>query len=157
MVVRIVSLWVVALSVCACSEAASREGAGTNATHAAWMITDDEIGTLRLGEPFSEPQNGFEASYRTSFYGDRQPLEGFEFSDPPVFAVFKGGPFSVWGATHVGREAPEPIRTRAIALAGAKRFKVEMLITTDARAKTAAGISVGDDYAAFARAYPTAP
>ena len=121
------------------------------------MITANGIGGLQLGESLSEPEGGFEETYRTSFYGNAQPLEGFAFADPPVLAVFTGGPFSDWGARHVGYEPPEAIQTRAIALARANRFKVHMLVTTDPRPKTEAGISVGDDYAKFARAYPRAP
>lgn len=133
------------------------DAARSGATPAAWVITPEGIGDLRLGGLLAEPGNGFEDSYHTAFYGDRQPLEGFVFSDPPVFAVFKDGPFSVWGANHVGRPAPEAIQTRAVALASANRFKVEMLVITDPRPETEAGISVGDDYAEFARAYPRAP
>ncbi|HKU42223.1 MAG TPA: hypothetical protein VJR89_28890 [Polyangiales bacterium] len=122
-----------------------------------WTIRADGIGNLRLGEALPEPEVGFEDTYRTSFYGDWQPLEGFMFSDPPVLAVFTDGPFTSWGERHAGRSAPEAIETRAIALARAHRFKVHMLVTTDSRPKTAAGISVGDDYAKFAQAYPRAP
>jgi hypothetical protein len=122
-----------------------------------WTITTDGIGDLQLGESLSEPEGGFEDTYHTSFYGNAQPLEGFAFSDPPVLAVFVGGPFSDWGARHVGHDPPEPIQTRAVALARANRFKVHMVVTTDPRPKTEAGISVGDDYEKFARAYPRAP
>jgi len=122
-----------------------------------WTITPGGIGSLRLGGVLREPDGGFESAYRTSFYGDAQPLEGFAFSDPPALAVFTGGPFSTWGSRHVGREPPVAIQTRAAALASANRFKVHMLVITDERPKTAAGVSVGDDYATFARAYPRAP
>lgn len=122
-----------------------------------WTITPAGIGDLRLGEVLPEPEVGFEDTYRTSFYGDAQPLEGFAFSNPPVLAVFTGGPFSSWGERHAGRTPSEAIATHAIALARAHRFKVHMLVTTDPRPKTAAGISVGDSYAKFARAYPRAP
>jgi hypothetical protein len=131
--------------------------AGTGSAQRTWTITPDGIGSLRLGEKLVEPKEGFENTYRTSFYGDAQPLEGFMFDQPPVLAVFTGGPFSVWGARHVGKAPPEPIQTRAIALASADRFEIEMLVITDKRPKTAAGISVGDNYAEFARAYPRAP
>lgn len=123
-----------------------------------WVITADGIGPLKLGGSLMEPQGGFEATYRTSFYGRGQPLEGFAFSDPPVLAVFTGGPFSSWGERHADQLPPlEAIRTRAAALASARRFKVHMLVTTDERVQTEAGVSVGDDYASFARAYPRAP
>ena len=121
------------------------------------MITADGIGELRLGASLTEPETGFETAYRTSFYGNKQPLEGFVFNDPPVLAVFTGGPFSTWGERNFGYEPPEALQTRAIAFARANRFKVHMLVTTDPRPKTEAGISVGDDYAKFARAYPRAP
>jgi hypothetical protein len=122
-----------------------------------WTITPAGIGDIRLGALLSEPEGGFETTYRTSFYGDAQPLEGFAFSDPPVLAVFTGGPFSSWGARYVGHEPPDAIQTRAVALARANRFKVHMLVTTDSRPETEAGISVGDEYEKFARAYPRAP
>lgn len=123
-----------------------------------WVVTPDGIGPLKLGSSLMEPKGGFEATYRTSFYGKGQPLEGFAFSDPPVLAVFTGGPFSSWGEKHADRLPPlEAIRTRAAALASARRFKVHMLVTTDERVQTEAGVSVGDDYATFARAYPRAP
>ncbi|HKP64223.1 MAG TPA: hypothetical protein VJV78_46120 [Polyangiales bacterium] len=121
------------------------------------MITQEGIGTLKLGGSLSEPVGGFDDRYRTSFYREELPLEGFEFDDPPVLAIFDEGPFRSWGKSHVGHEPPEAIRTRAVAFARANRFKIAMLVITDRRPATAAGIRVGDDYASFARAYPRAP
>lgn len=135
----------------------SPSAAGTSATPAAWVITPKGVGNLKLGAPLLEPPDGFDDSYRTSFYGDRQPLEGFQFSNPPVLAVFKGGPFTLWSEHHAELSAPPAIQTLASALAGAKRFNVEMLVITDRGPVTEEGISVGDDYATFARAYPRAP
>ena len=162
MTVRIACLSCLTLTLIACADDTTRQtqmpqAGSSSATSAAWLITPEGVGSVRLGGRLEEPGNGFESSYRTSFYGDRQPLEGFVFSDPPVLAVFKDGPFSAWGANHVGKDVPEAIQTRAIALAGAKRFKVEMLVITDPRPETVEGISVGDDYKTFAEAYPRAP
>jgi hypothetical protein len=163
--VRIALQLSAALSLIGCSDAAPSNANATPTVAAAklgdtsetWRISSDGIGPLKLGAKLVEPEGGFEETYRTSFYGDKQPLEGFAFSEPPVLAVFKDGPFSAWGANNVGRKPPEAIQTRAVALARAKRFKVEMLVTTDPRPETTAGVSVGDDYATFARAYPRAP
>src|SRR5688500_17056594 len=122
-----------------------------------WTITQHGVGNLKLGGALVEPTGGFEDRYHASFYRDKQPLEGFQFDNPPVLAIVEDGPFRTWGTQHVGRSAPEAIETRAIALARAKRFKVAMLVITDPRPETDAGVSVGDVYASFARAYPRAP
>jgi hypothetical protein len=148
----------VLMGLIACSgETEQRARATPNSDAQSWTITPDGIGKLKLGGELIEPQGGFEERYRTSFYRERQPLEGFEFDDPPVLALLDDGPFRSWGAKHVGHEPPEAIRTRAVALARANRFKVAMLVITDERPATTAGVSVGDDYATFAKAYPRAP
>jgi hypothetical protein len=158
MTVRTAMLASLLLTLLACSgETEPHPSATSNSAAQSWTITPDGIGGLKLGGSLVEPSGGFDDRYRTSFYRDQQPLEGFEFDDPPVLAVFEDGPFRVWGANHVGHQPPEAIRTRAVALARAKRFKVGMLVITDRRPATAAGIRVGDDYATFARAYPRAP
>ena len=158
MIVRTATLTSVLLALVACSERANEHAvAATTSQAQSWTITPDGVGDLKLGGPLLEPHGGFEDRYRTSFYREQRPLEGFQFDDPPVLAIFEDGPFASWAAKYAERPAPEAIRTRAVALARAKRFKVAMLVITDRRPATAAGISLGDDYATFARAYPTAP
>ena len=162
MTVRFALLLCASVTCIACSNDTEKSANATSVSKPAsvgesWTITPDGIGDLRLGSRMAEPEGGFEDTYRTSFYGDSQPLEGFRFSDPPALAVFTGGPFSTWAERNGAKEPPEAIQTRAVAFARANRFKVHMLVTTDPRPQTAAGISVGDDYAAFARAYPRAP
>jgi hypothetical protein len=119
-----------------------------------WTISPKGVGDVLLGAKLPEPRDGFAARYRTSFYGDAQPLEGFALDEPPVLAVVKKGPFTSWGANHPGDDPPDAIKAQALARARSGALSIGMLIITDPRPKTAEGIAVGDDYATFARAYP---
>jgi hypothetical protein len=158
MTVRTVILTIALLGLFACSSQPESRALTTSASNAkSWTITQDGIGDLKLGGNLTQPEGGLDDRYRASYYREQEPLEGFELDNPPVLAVLEDGPFRTWAKMHAGHEAPEAIRTRAVALARAKRFTIGMLVITDRRPKTAAGISVGDDYARFARAYPRAP
>lgn len=118
-----------------------------------WRITSDSVGPLKLGGSITEPAAGFAATYRTSFYADAQPLEGFALDDPPVLAVVAGGPFSHWGQDHPGDAAPADVKQRAVELARTGKLTIGMIIVTDPRPKTEREVGVGDSYASFARAY----
>jgi hypothetical protein len=121
-----------------------------------WLITPGGIGDLRIGDALPARVAGPEllAQYTTTFYADAQPLEGFTFSDPPVFAAASGGPFARWGMQHPGEAAPEAMRRDAVRLARAGKLAIEMLVITDPRPSTANGAFVSQGFTAFARAYP---
>jgi len=126
------------------------------AADVAWKVTARGVGTLVLGVAVPEPAGRFEASYATTFYADAQPLEGFQFTDPPAVAYVKGGPFSKWGYDHPGSEAPAKIIQRAVGLARAGKLPIDMIVITDPRPKTEQGVGVGDPYTSFAKANPAA-
>lgn len=124
-----------------------------------WMITETGIGDLRIGRAWPSARSAaptLQTQYTATFYADAQPLEGFSLTDPPSFAVVSGGPFASWGMEHAGQPAPSAMRDQAAALARDGKLKLEMLVITDPRPKTAKGIGVSQDFAAFARAYPGA-
>jgi hypothetical protein len=124
------------------------------AVAAQWRITSTGVGALTLRAAVPQPAAGFAASYTTTFYADAQPLEGFQFSDPPALAVVAKGPFEAWGNAHPGKEAPAAIRKRAASLATAGKLPVEMIVITDPRARTEEGVGAGDSYASAVRANP---
>lgn len=124
-----------------------------------WPITATSVGNLHLRSKLARtavPEGELPARYEATFYGDGQPLEGFVLDNPPVLAVVTGGPFAKWGRKNPGEPASDAIKAKAVALAKGGKLPIEMLVVSDARAKTAAGIGVGQDYAAFAKAYPQA-
>jgi hypothetical protein len=125
--------------------------------NAAWKITPKAIASVRLGSKLTAAQLAgpeLESRYAASYYSDAQPLEGFVLYDPPVLALVSGGPFVPWGRKNPGEPAPAEIKANALLLARAGKLAVQMVVVTDPRPKTAAGISVGSDYPAFAKAYP---
>jgi hypothetical protein len=126
------------------------------AANPAWKVTARGVGPLVLGAAVPEPAAGFETSYATTFYADAQPLEGFQFADPPAGAFVKGGPFSKWGYDHPGEEAPAKVKQRAVGLARTGKLPIDMIVITDPRPKTQLGIGVGDPYTSFAKSNPAA-
>lgn len=128
----------------------------TTPTNVQWRVTAKGVGAVVLGAPVPEPADGFAATYESSYYSDAQPLEGFKFSDPPVVAYVKGGPFAKYGYDHVGGAVPAKIKQRAVGLAKAGKLTVDMILVTDPRPKTEHGIGVGDSYATFAQLNPSA-
>jgi hypothetical protein len=121
-----------------------------------WQVTAQGVGPLALDASVPEPAGGYEAAYTTSFYADAQPLEGFAFADPPALAYVGGGPFAKWGYDHPGEPVPAQIKTRAVTAARAGKLRIDMIVITDPRAKTASGIGVGDAYSAIAARHPGA-
>jgi hypothetical protein len=127
--------------------------------NASWRITPKAIANVRLGSKLSAAQLAgpeLETRYAATYYADAQPLEGFVLYDPPVLALVQGGPFAPWARKNVGEPVPPDVKSNALLLARAGKLSVQMLVVTDPRPKTAAGISVGADYPAFAKAYPKA-
>ena len=120
----------------------------------AWVVTPRGIGALQLGASPARPAAGWEASYTTGFYADAQPLEGFRFDDPPVTAYIEGGPFARWGMDHPGEDSPAALKQRAAKLAGQGKLQIRMIVVTDPRPKTEAGIGVGDSYSKLKQKFP---
>lgn len=126
---------------------------------ASWGITATSVGNLRLRSKLSRtavPEGELPARYEAAIYGGGQPLEGFMLDNPPVQAVVSGGPYAKWVRKNPGEPASDAIKAKAVALAKGGKLPIEMLVVSDARAKTSAGVAVGQDYAAFAKAYPGA-
>jgi hypothetical protein len=124
---------------------------------ASWKITASSVGGLRLRARLNHSAVPDLASrYEATSYGEGQPLEGFVLDDPPVLAVVAGGPYAKWARKNRGEPASEAVKSKAMALAKAGKLSIAMLVVGDARAKTAAGIGVGQDFAAFSAAYPGA-
>lgn len=121
-----------------------------------WQITAKGIAPLALGAAVPEPVGGYDAAYTTTFYADAQPLEGFAFAEPPAVAFVGRGPFSKWGYDNPGEDVPAAIKQRAAALARDGSLRVDMIVITDPRPKTAQGVGVGDAYATFASKNPSA-
>lgn len=124
--------------------------------NASWRITPKAIANVRLGSKLTAAQLAgpeLESRYAASYYSDAQPLEGFVLYDPPVLALVQGGPFAPWGRRNPGEPVPAELKANALLLARAGKLTVHMLVVTDPRPKTAAGISVGADYPTFAKAY----
>lgn len=121
----------------------------------AWIISNKGVGNLRANRKLTL-SGEVSDKYQTSFYSDAQPLEGFKLDEPPVFVAVKGGPFAEWGEDHPGEKVIPEVVQHASDLARGGDLRVHMLIVTDPAPKTDRGIGVGDSYATFARAYPTA-
>lgn len=124
--------------------------------NASWRITPKAIANIRLGSKLTAAQLAgpeLESRYAASYYSDAQPLEGFVLYDPPVLALVQGGPFAPWGRKNPGEPVPAELKANALLLARAGKLTVHMLVVTDPRPKTSAGISVGADYPSFAKAY----
>ena len=119
---------------------------------AAHTLSQDAVGPVRLGEPVPKAQlQG--AEYKTSFYADAQPLEGFLLKDPAVLAIVDG-PFMKWGMDHVGEAPPDKIKKDA--LKKAPKLKVKMLIVTSDAVATDKGARVGSTFAEVKAAHPSA-
>ena len=123
---------------------------------AAYTITAKGVGAIRIGTRLTGSSEGIDERYSTSFYGDAQPLEGFQLDEPPVFVAVTNGPFASWGRAHPGQPAPYTIRQKALALARAGKLRIGMLVVTDPALKTERGVGVGDSFAQFAKAHPKA-
>jgi len=124
-----------------------------------WTLTSRGVDDLEVGSPLpaKRAQNAALATqYTTAYYGDGQPLEGFTFEDPPVFAVVSGGPFRAFANEHPGQPPSAKVKSRALDAARASKLSTQMLVVTDPQLKTTLGIGVGEDAAAFSRAYPQA-
>jgi hypothetical protein len=125
-------------------------------TPAAWLITQNGIGSLRPGARLLPSGDDLASRYITATYSTGQPIEGFAFEEPPVFIAVRNGPFAAWGRAHRGERVPEAIQQRAVEDARAGKLVISMLIVTEKGPKTDRGVGVGDSYASFMKAYPGA-
>jgi hypothetical protein len=119
-------------------------------------IAERHVGALRLGEPLPKSLLGGDlaALYRTTLYADAQPLEGFAFERPPLFATVHGGPYHDFGMASPGEPIPTGMPAEAASLARDGKLTVSMLVVTTPTLETSERIGVGDSFAEMQRAYP---
>lgn len=120
------------------------------------VVEESRVGDLVLAQALSAARLGGEPAkrYVTTFYADAQPLEGFTFETPPLFAALRGGPFHTFGMENPGEPVPETMAAEAVALAERGELTVQMLVITSAVLRTREGIGVGSSYETVAGAYP---
>ena len=106
-------------------------------------ISDLGVGPVIVGKPVPKAQLAG-AEYKTSFYADAQPLEGFLLKDPEVLAIVSGGPFSKWGMDHPGEDVPEKIKKDA--LKKAPKLRVQMIIVTSEKWSAEGNVHVGSTF-----------
>lgn len=114
-------------------------------------ITQNAVGPVQLGQPI--PKASFAgATYKTSFYADAQPLEGFALKDPAILAIVDGGPFMKWGMDHPGLEPSEKLKKDA--MKKGPKLKTSMIIVTSPDVLTDKGAHVGSTFAEVKAAHP---
>lgn len=124
-------------------------------SEAQWTIGSEGVGAVALGKPLPKDLlgEGLEARYVARYIGDAQPFEGLRFDQPPLTAVFDGGPFARKAAEEAIEPSPEPFRA-AGAQAARGGVRVRAVLIHGAGPKTAAGLGVGAALSALRAAYP---
>ena len=123
-----------------------------------WEITETGVGPLAIGRslPVAWVPGRLEPHYVTTFYADAQPLEGFTFDEPNLFAVVSGGPFEAFGRSTLDPTPPPEIVAEATRRARRGELTVKMLVITHPGLETAAGVGVGTRYDRLMAQYPEA-
>jgi len=91
--------------------------------------------------------------YEATRYARGEPLEGFRFERPPVFAALRSGPFHAFGIESAEEPALEQMAVEAAALAKEGKLTVSMLVVTSRSLRTQEGIGVGSTYAEARKAH----
>jgi len=114
-----------------------------------WRIEPGHIGPAELGKPLPDAlAHELGPRYLARMIGDGQPIDAFQFDDPPLTVIFDG-PYT--SANDSGDGATERFRDRAVA--AAKTAAIARIMITGAGPKTAAGIGVGSTHADLQQAY----
>lgn len=121
-------------------------------------ISDKGIAGLAPGKPLPAAflEGDLAKRYVTRFYADAQPLEGFQFSQPPLIAYVDGGPFYDFGMSSPGAPPPEGMAAEAAKLARDGTLKVKMIFITDPSLRTEKKVGVGSTYSDLVARYEAA-
>ncbi len=120
----------------------------------AWLITEQGIGPVHVGEPLPEALIVPEL-YDLRVYSDFQPIEGFWVDNSVVFAALSDGPLHRKMQREVG-PLPEASTFAKEAAKEAKTSLIEMVYAEHAGPHTPEGVAVGTGYDEFRKIHPNA-
>jgi len=122
-----------------------------------WLIAPGRVGTLELGKRMPDrftASKDLEAHYVARYVADAQPLEGFDYDDPPLTIALASGPFTDYVARG-GTDEPQLRKLRGKASKAARRGAlVKRILVRGPGPATEAGIGVGSKLDALRAAYP---
>lgn len=95
------------------------------------------------------------AHYVARYIADAQPMDAFQFDEPPLTVVLTTGPFAIESLQHAPSSPPPTELLRGKAAAAARGgMPVRAVLVHRAGPATAAGGGVGSTLDALRRAYP---
>jgi len=124
-----------------------------------WRIEPGRVGPIAVGAalPGVLLARDLAGRYLARYIADAQPVDGFEFSDPPVMVLIAGGPFAAACKAAGAVLAPQPdTRRDAGAEAARSGAVVDRIMVVGAGPATADGLGVGSSFDAIKAAHPDA-
>ncbi len=124
-----------------------------------WRIESGRVGPIALGAalPAALLKRDLGERYVARYIADAQPVDGFQFVDPPVLVLVDGGPFAAHASqSEEASESPTDALREQGAEAARQGARVSWIMVTGPGPATADGLGVGSTFDAIEAAHPDA-
>ncbi len=124
-----------------------------------WRIESGRVGPIALGAalPAALLKRDLGERYVARYIADAQPVDGFQFVDPPVLVLVDGGPFAAHAyQSEEASESPTDALREQGAEAARQGARVSWIMVTGPGPATADGLGVGSTFDAIEAADPDA-